>query len=179
MIIAKQPMVKLLRLAEQVYLKNPNPVRGRPYTYSEQVMFKCLIVKTVKRQTDVSALYRYLNHEGNVHIREAVGLREQMPHPRTFRRRFEQSAELMQRQIGAIARQLAQEGVISFEMLSVDGTMCEACGADWHQSDKKYAHLPAKLRNVDYTAEWGKSDYRGWVYGYEAMLCATPNGKTV
>jgi hypothetical protein len=73
---------------------------------------------------------------------------------------------------GSCGRTSFRHGIISFEMLSVDGTMCEACGADWHQSDKRYAHLPAKLRNVDYTAEWGKSGYRGWVYGYEAYaLC--------
>lgn len=50
--------------------------------------------------------------------------------------------------------------------------MCEALGPDWHQSDKLYAHIPAKLRNLDLSAEWGKSGYHGWVYGYKAMaLC--------
>lgn len=67
---------------------------------------------------------------------------------------------------------LAERGLISYEMLAVDGSMCEALGPLWHQSDKLYAHIPPKLRNLNLTAEWGKSGCHGWVYGYKAMaLC--------
>jgi hypothetical protein len=145
---------------------------GRPYTYSERSMFKCFIVKVVKRLDDCSGLYRHLKHEANYSIRAAVGLVEKFPCLKTFQRRFEESASLMRRQLGAVARTLVERGVVSFEMLAVDGTICDALGPDWHQSDRLLAHIPEKLRNLDLLADWGKSGYRGWTYGYKALaLC--------
>lgn len=179
MLVKKLPLVKLLTLIETLFVTNPLPQgRGRPYTYSDLLMFKCLMVKTVKRFTDCSALYHYLNHEANSHIREAVGLADKMPCLRTFQRRFEDSACLMRRQLQAVAQQLAAQGVISFDMLAVDGSMMEALGPVWHQSDKAYAHIPDKLRHLDPIAEWGKSGYHGWVYGYKTMaLCNCAPGQ--
>lgn len=173
MIIRKLPLVKLLAVIDQVYLdKEPVAARGRPHTYSEQTMFKCFIVKAIKRLDDCSGLYTYLSHESNAHIRQAVGLAHQLPCLRTFQRRFEDSGPTMRRQLGRIAQELAERGVISFEMLAVDGTVCDALGPDWHKSDKLYAHIPEGLRNLDLTAQWGKSGYRGWTYGYKALaLC--------
>ena len=75
MIIRKQPLVKLVELADQAYFDQPianGP--GRPYIYSQRLMFKCFVLKTVKRFTDCSALFNYLNHEANQHIAQAVGL---------------------------------------------------------------------------------------------------------
>ena len=179
MLVKKQPLVKLLTLIETLFVANPLPKsRGRPYSYSDLIMFKCLMVKTVKRFTDCSALYHYLSHEANSHIREAIGLADKMPCLKTFQRRFEDSADLMRRQLQAVAKELAELGVISFEMLAVDGSMIEALGPVWHQSDKAYAHIPEKLRNLDLTAEWGKSGYHGWVYGYKTMaLCNCTPGQ--
>lgn len=69
MINTNQPLVKLLRLADQLYLENQKLVRGRPFCYSQRVIFKCFIVKAVKRLGDCSGLYNYLSHEANEHIR--------------------------------------------------------------------------------------------------------------
>lgn len=55
MITTSHPLVKLLEQADQLYVENPLvPSRGRPYTYSQSTMFKCLVVKTVKRLELVS-----------------------------------------------------------------------------------------------------------------------------
>jgi hypothetical protein len=176
MIIRKQPLVKLLELADQMYLETQKVVgRGRPYCYPERSLFKCLLVKAVKRLDDCSGLYNYLSHEANEHIRCAVGLAEKLPHLKTFQRRFEASAPLMRRQLQAVAQALAAAGVISFEILAVDGTVCDALGPDWHKNDKLYAHIPAGLRNLDLTAEWAKSGYRGWSYGYKALALCNSN----
>src|SRR4051812_13904789 len=91
MIIRNQPLVKLLKLTDQMYLENQKVVgRGRSYCYPERTMFKCLIVKAVKRLDDCSGLYNCLSHEANEHIRQEVGLAEKLPHRKTFQRRFEQ-----------------------------------------------------------------------------------------
>ena len=176
MIIRKHPLVNLLELADQLFVENPaKKGPGRPYVYSEQTVFKCLLVKTVKRFTDCSGLYRYLLHQANRQILQAVGLDylysepASLPHLKTLQRRFSECGSVIQRQISAFARELAARGVITLECLSVDGTICEAFGADWHQSDKRYAHIPPGLRNLDLNADWGKSSYRGWSYGYKAL----------
>lgn len=59
----------------------------------------------------------------------------------------------MRCQLQAVAQSLVAAGVISFEILSVDGTVCDALGPDWHKSDKLYTHIPAGLRNLDVSAE--------------------------
>lgn len=179
MIVRKHPLVNLLELADQFFVENPVPKRaGRPYVYSEKIVFKCLLVKIVKRLHDNSGLYRYLLHQANRQILQAVGLDHpylapaSLPHLKTLQRRFSESGGVIARQLEAFALQLAARGVISLECLSVDGTICEALGPDWHQSDKRYAHIPAGLRNLDLNADWGKSGYRGWSYGYKALaLC--------
>lgn len=173
MIIKKLPLVKLLECAEHIFQPSPTPGGpGHPLVYSEKVMFKCLIVKAVKRLNDCEALYNYLSHEANASIRQAVGLETHLPHVKTFQRRFTTSEPLMRRQVRAVADQLQQAGVISYNILSADGTLCNALGPVWHQSDRRLAHKPEKLRNLDVSAEWGPSGYRGWTYGYSALsLC--------
>lgn len=176
MIIRNQPLVKLLTLADQLYFENQiTPIRGRPFCYSQRTMFKCFVVNSVKRLDDCSGLYNYLSHGANVHIRKVVGLAEKLPHLKTFQRRFEQSAPLMRRQLQAVAQALAEAGLISLEILAVDGTVCDALGPDWHKSDKLYAHIPADLRNLDLTAQGAKSGYRGWSCGYKALALCNSN----
>lgn len=38
---------------------------------------------------------------------------------------------------------------------------------------KKSNFIPPKLRNIDKDADWGKSEYKGWVFGYKTHLVAT------
>ena len=173
MIEIEQPLVKLLRHAATLYTADPTPKRGHPYTYSERTIFQCLVLKAVKRLHDCNGLYTYLAHTTNVHIRAMVGLGATLPHPRTFVRRFEASEPLMRRQVRAVADVLTAKHLTSFTILSIDGTLCNADGPVWHQSDRTIAHIPEKLRNLDLTADWGKSGYRGWTFGYKAFAVCT------
>ena len=58
-------------------------------------------------------------------------------------------------------------------MCSVDSTMHQACGNIWHKKHKKINFIPPRLRNIDRDADWGKSEYKGWVFGYKTHLVAT------
>jgi len=51
--------------------------------------------------------------------------------------------------------------------------MHQACGNIWHKKHKNKNFIPDKLRNIDKEAEWGYSQYKGWVYGYKTHLVAT------
>ena len=46
MIIRKQALVKLVELADQAYTDDPLITgHGRPYVYTQRVMFKCFVIK--------------------------------------------------------------------------------------------------------------------------------------
>jgi len=91
MIIRKQPLVKLVELADQAYFDQPlTNGPGRPYVYSQRLMFKCFVIKTVKRFADCSALFNFLTNVANQHIAHSVGLADVMPCLKTFQRRFEE-----------------------------------------------------------------------------------------
>ena len=57
-----------------------------------------------------------------------------------------------------------------------DKSLFKACGLVWYQKDKAKNYVPPGLRNVDKTAAWGYSGYRGWVYGYGLHLTCTCEG---
>lgn len=57
-----------------------------------------------------------------------------------------------------------------------DKSLFKACGLVGHQKDKAKNYVPPGLRNVDKTAAWGYSGYRGWVYGYGLHLTCTCEG---
>lgn len=56
--------------------------------------------------------------------------------------------------------------LIGIARLAVDRKMFAAFGKLWHAKDKKANRIPTGVRNIDKSASWQKSYYRGWVYGH-------------
>ena len=57
-----------------------------------------------------------------------------------------------------------------------DKSLFKAQGPVWHKKDRAKNHVPKGLRNIDKTANWSKSGYHGWVYGYGLHLTTTREG---
>ena len=55
-------------------------------------------------------------------------------------------------------------------------SLFKAHGPVWHKKDRAKNHIPKGLRNVDKTANWSKSAYHGWVYGYGLHLTTNHHG---
>jgi len=103
---------------------------------------------------------------------------DKIPSRRTFDRRlkgFQLSAQIYMQ----VATQYAvEEFRLGIARLALDNRMFEACGAIWHRKHQKLNIIPKGLRNVDRTAGWGISKYRGWVFGHGLDVFVT-TGKCV
>ena len=62
---------------------------------------------------------------------------------------------------------------IGIARLALDNRMFQAFGNVWHRKNQKTGVVPEKLRNVDTTAGWGISAYRGWIYGHAVEVFVT------
>ena len=61
---------------------------------------------------------------------------------------------------------LVEKFELGIARLAVDNRMFEAFGSIWHKKNMEKGIVPDKLRNVDKSAGWGVSAYRGWVFGH-------------
>lgn len=116
---------------------------------------------------------------------QAIQIRDTIPFPkgkiptrRTFDRRLKTSMKALQYFMLAVISFLVRKFHLGIANLAIDNRMFEAFGAIWHRKDQKGGIIREKLRNVDRTAGWGISHYRGWVFGHALDVFVT-TGKIV
>jgi hypothetical protein len=86
----------------------------------------------------------------------------------TFSRRFKALEAPLLARIAALGLAFVLHGLGALDVLIADGTLHHAAGPSWAAKDQAQGHLPSTLRHVDQRAGWGKSPYRGWVWGYRS-----------
>lgn len=143
----------------------PPKRKGRPYVYSPAVIMCCFLVMVAKRLY-VRGLYTFLT-SGDDYQSEIV--RAIIPFPdgdiptrRTFDRRLKNWQLSVQLYMMGLVLMLMKKFRLAVSRLSLDNRMFEAVGAIWQMKDLKSNHIPDGLRNVDKTAGWEVSKYRGW-----------------
>jgi hypothetical protein len=150
------------------------PQRGRPFTYSEQVLIVFFTHMLMRRITTFKAQARWLA----AHPAEARKLGfPGRPHRTTLSRRFKRLAPTVQAFVvfvGQWAENLAT--VFDHRALIEDASLFKSQGPVWHQSDRHAGRIPEKLRHLDTEATWGYSAYHGWVYGYSLHLTCNRAG---
>ena len=154
---------------------------GRPFVYKPRVVICCFLVMVAKRLS-VRGLHALLINNQNM---QAVQIRETIPFPkgkiptrRTFDRRLKTSMKALQYSMLLVVLFLVRTFRLGIANLAVDNRMFGAVGAIWHRKDQKKGVIPERLRNVDQTAGWGISHYRGWVFGHGLDVFVT-TGKLV
>lgn len=175
-------LVKILKIVLHVLPEIKLPKRvGRPFIYSLAVMVCCFLVMVAKKLS-IRGLYAFLTNNEDY---QAQAVRSTIPFPdgkipnrRTFNRRFKKSMLSIQLYMLAAIVLLVKRLGLGIARLSLDNRMFEAVGAIWHRKDQKKGIIPDKLRNVDTTAGWGFSFYRGWVFGHALDVFVT-TGKLV
>ena len=175
-------LVKILKLVLKIVPDLSFTKRvGRPFVYRPRVVICCFLVMVAKRLS-VRGLHSFLTNTDDM---PAVQVQKTIPFPkgkiptrRTFDRRLKTSMRVLQYSMLAIILFLVKRFHLGISHLAVDNRMFEAFGALWHRKDQKKGVIPDKLRNVDKTAGWGISHYRGWVYGHALDVCVT-TGKLV
>lgn len=170
-------LVKILKLVLSLVPKNACTKRvGRPFVYTPRVVICCFLVMVAKRLS-VRGLHALLiNNQdmGAVQIRETIPFpKGKIPTRRTFDRRIKTSMKALQYSMLAIVLFLVKRFNLGISHLALDNRMFAAFGAIWHRKDQKEGIVPDKLRNVDQTAGWGISHYRGWVFGHGLDVLVT------
>lgn len=144
------------------------PQRGRPFTYTEQLLIVFFTHMLIRRITTFKAQERWIAF----HPTEARELGfPGCPHRTTLSRRFKGLSETVQAFVifvGQWAENLAT--IFDQRVLIEDASLFKTHGPVWHQSDRQAGRIPEKLRNLDTDATWGYSAYHGWVYGYSLHL---------
>lgn len=175
-------LVKILKIVLDLLPKVKLPKRvGRPFVYSAEVIVCCLLVMAAKKLS-VRGLYAFLTSKEDYQaeaVRKTIPFPEgKIPNRRTFNRRFKASILSIQFYMLSAVLFLVKRLGLGIARLSLDNRMFEAVGATWHRKDQKKGILPEKVRNIDITAGWGVSAYRGWVFGHALDVFVT-TGKLV
>ncbi len=142
--------------------------RGRRFTYQQQVLIVFFTCMLIRRITEFKAQWRWLD----THPTETQQFGfVTVPHRTTLMRRYKRLAPVVQAFIDFVGQWAApMDAQCAGAVVVVDGSLFKARGPVWHQADRAQGRVPAKLRNLDQDASWGKSGYHGWVYGYRLHL---------
>ena len=164
-------LAKIVNVVKSIIRLPRKKRRGRPCIYSVKniaVFFHAMILKKI---TCFKTMHNFLIN--NPSLVSAFGFRERIPDRTTLARRFKALYDFVKKQIQHLGNVFVSKKITASTMCSVDSTMHSACGNIWHKKHKKINFIPPRLRNIDKEADWGKSEYKGWVFGYKTHLIAT------
>jgi hypothetical protein len=171
MIYQDSVLVQLIRLVERI--PSPPPPRrrrGRPIVYSQKLFLKALVIMIVRRLHKVGELLAVLDEPTSEMsmVRDCLSEEGRFPSRRTFQRRLKALPESLPEQIGCLGGHLV--GVLKpwqsrGRAVALDSTVLQAKGGVWHKKDKKVGKVPHS--SIDTEADWTKSGWHGWVYGWK------------
>jgi Transposase DDE domain len=174
MIYQDSVLVQLIRLVERI--PSPPPPsrrRGRPIVYSEKLFLKALVIMIVRRLHKVGELLAVLDEPTSEMsmVRHCLSEEGRLPTRRTFERRLKALPESLPEQIGCLGRHLLEmlkPWQSRGRAVALDSTVLQAKGGVWHKKVKKAGKVPHTA--IDTEAEWTKSGWHGWVYGWKLHL---------
>lgn len=178
--IPKEPfLVILLDLVDCIPAPPPpqKRKRGRPYTYPDRLIVKALIVMIIRRLYSAYALLSFLKQETALtqQLRQQLTLPDgSFPCRRTWERRLAALPDSLPGLIGALGRHLVgliQPWAQTGGATAVDSTALRANGGVWHKKHREQGLVPHS--SIDTEANWSKSGYHGWWYGWKLhFACA-------
>lgn len=171
-------LVSLVRLVEHLPFP-PSPgqrKRGRPQTYSDQLLVKALVVMIIRRLYTAWSLLAFLQQEDPIvqQLRPLLTEHGRCPTRRTWERRLAALPPTLPGLIGRLGRQLvtvvnpwAQQG----HGAACDSTLVRAHGGVWHKKEREAGVVPHSSLDTD--AHWSKSGWHGWGYGWKLHLAVS------
>jgi len=171
-------LVMLLRLVDGLPFpeKVVTPKRGRPRVYSDRLIVKALVIMVIRRLYSAYSLLAFLEQPTPLtrQLRHCLTENGAFPSRRTWERRLAALPESLPGLIGCLGRYLvslldpwAQTG----RAVAVDSTPLRAKGGVWHKKHREQGIVPHST--IDTEANWSKSGYHGWWYGWKLHLaCA-------
>lgn len=178
--IAQEPLLVIfVKLVDCIPVPEPVQKRGRghPKVYTDRLMVKALVIMVIRRLYTAYSLLAFLAQETSLtqQLRELLKNPEgRFPSRRTWERRLQALPDSLPGMIGALGRHLValvQPWAGSGRAAALDSTALKANGGVWHKKDRDQGIVPHS--SIDTEANWSKSGYHGWWYGWKLHLaCA-------
>jgi Transposase DDE domain len=174
-------LVALLEVVARVPLPPP-PLRrgrGRPAVYPDRLFLQGLLLMIVRRLETVPLLVAVLAAPTDemARVRARLAVNGRLPHRRTWERRLAQVPATLPAQIGCLGRALVEltgAWAMHGRAVALDSTLLRAPGGVWHVKQRAANLLPCITLDVE--ADWGKSGWHGWVYGWKLHLASLVGG---
>lgn len=147
---------------------------GHPLVYQQQSMIVFFMWMQFKHIFPFKRQWRWLNaHPEALFV---LGWTH-VPDRSTLSRRYQALYPLLENLVQFLGQSSSGLGDdLKTDHLYEDKSLFKAQGPVWHQSDRQAGRIPDKLRHLDTDANWSKSAYHGWVYGYSLHLTTNHAG---
>lgn len=170
-------LVALLHVVARIPLPPPPPRRrrGRPVVYSDRLFLQGLVIMIVRRLETVALLVAVIEAPTAemAQVRALLAVAGQLPHRRTWERRLARVPTALPAQIGCLGRALVDltgAWATHGRAVALDSTLLRAPGGVWHAKQRAAHWLP--IVTLDVEADWGRSGWHGWVYGWKLHLAS-------
>ena len=180
MVTERSLLETLVQLVDRIPLP-PAPPRGRgkPKVYPDRLFLKALVIMIVRHLPKVHTLLTVLEQPTPemVRLRALLTAGEQYPSRRTWERRLRAIPSTLPAQIGCLGRHLVQlltPWPDGSGIAAIDSTVLRALGGVWHKKHREAGIVPHT--SIDTEANWTKSGWHGWVYGWKLHLVTTVAG---
>jgi hypothetical protein len=173
-------LVALLHVVAHIPLPPPPPRgRGRPPVYPDRLFLQGLVIMIVRRLETVPLLVAVLNAPTAemARVRTLLVVGGRLPDRRTWERRLARVPATLPAQIGCLGRTLVDltgAWAAHGRAVALDSTLLRAPGGVWHVKQRAANLLPVVTLDVE--ADWGKSGWHGWVYGWKLHLASLIGG---
>jgi hypothetical protein len=147
-----------------------------PKTYPDKLIVKALIIMVIRRLYTGYVLLAFLEQDTVLtqQVRPLLMVNGSLPARRTWERRLDALPDTLPTLIGHLGRLLVtlicpwlKEG----RAVALDSMPLKARGGVWHKKDRERGIVPHT--SIDTEANWSKSDYHGWWYGWKLHLAST------
>jgi hypothetical protein len=170
----------LLQVVERIPLPPPPPRgRGRPPVYSDRRFLQGLLIMIVRRLETVPLPLAVLQAPTDemARMRALLVVNGRLPDRRTWERRLARIPATLPAQIGCPGRALVDltgARAAHGRAVAPDSTLLRAPGGVWHVKQRAANLLPVVTLDVE--ADWGRSGWHGWVYGWKLHLASVVAG---
>jgi hypothetical protein len=150
--------------------------RGHPDVYADRLIVKALIIMIIRRLYSAYSLLAFLAQPTELtrQLRaELTSPEGRFPSRRTWERRLKRLPASLPGLIGALGRHLVtllQPWQQAGRAAALDSTALRANGGVWHKKHREQGIVPHS--SIDTDANWSKSGYHGWWYGWK-LHCAS------
>lgn len=178
--LPREPLlVTLIKLVDRIPMPEPPPKRGRgrPKVYADRLIIKALVIMIIRHVYSAYSLLAFLEQDTDLTVALRAELTDEQgrfPSRRTWERRLQALPDTLPGLVGCLGRYLValiQPYAHTGRAAALDSTALRAKGGVWHKKHRDAGIVPHTT--IDTDAQWSKSGYHGWWYGWKLHLACT------